>query len=60
MVELTHKPGDVYLIIGTNRRGKRYRLETENPYYALGHNMYRATLYRVRGTKRTPIYRWFN
>lgn len=58
--ELIHQTGDRYHVTGVTVYGKRFRIETDNPYHALAINLYRGSVWLVRGGKRRLIRRVYN
>ena len=46
------KEGDKYLLCGTDRNGKRFRMESGNFHYLNGINAWRGNLYLVADEKR--------
>ncbi len=56
-----HKPGDTYLIVGRDARGKRFRMSHPNPHYLSAHNVYSGRMYAVRDGKRVAVVKvWSN
>lgn len=56
----THQKGDAYVITGVDCAGRRFTRHTDNPHYAMGFNVWRGTLWQVRGGKRRRVHRWWN
>lgn len=51
----------MYIITGVDRLGKRFKIVTDNYAYALGHNVWRGSLWRVYDNgKRTRLHKWWN
>ena len=50
----------LYHVTGIDRYGKRFKIETTNPYYADGINLYRGSVWLVENGKRTLIKRVYN
>ena len=59
-MEWTHTAGDRYQVTGITVYGQRFRIETTNPFHALGINIFRGTLWLVRNNKRTILKRVHN
>jgi hypothetical protein len=57
---IEHKAGDGYHITGVDCKGRRFKKVTSHIHYALAHNVWRGTLWQVRGGKRTKIHGWYN
>lgn len=53
--EWTHQTGDKYHVTGVTVYGKRFKIVTENPHYALGINLYRGSMWLVRNGKRRLV-----
>jgi len=50
-----------YVITGTDRDGKRFKIETSTLAYALAHNVYNGTLWELLDNgKRKRIKMWYN
>jgi hypothetical protein len=51
----------MYCITGIDRRGRRFApITTSSLFYALGHNIWQGTLWRVENGKRSRIHIWYN
>jgi hypothetical protein len=61
-MEFTHNSGDRYHVTGIDRDGKRFKIETSNPYHALGINLFRGNVWQVKvgQTKRKRIKSVYN
>lgn len=59
-MEFTHEKGDTYLLIGRDCSGRKFRMVYDNPYFALGINMYRGRMWQVRNGKRKLVKSVFN
>jgi hypothetical protein len=55
-----HLQGDIYLVTGVDRNGKRFRITTNTWQHACGINLWRGTKWLVRGKKRFKIQSVFN
>lgn len=53
----THRATDRYLAIGRLVDGKRFRIESANPYNVLYRNYYDARVYLLRDGKRILVQR---
>lgn len=62
-MEFIHNTGDTYHVTGVTtggKNGKRFKIVTSNPHYALGINLWRGSLWQVRDGKRTLLRRVWN
>lgn len=57
---IIHKDGDKYLIIGKIVNGKRFRISSGNPIYAMNINLWNGRVWQVRDGKRTLLKRVVN
>ncbi len=60
IVHWMQERGDKYVVTGTDRHGKRFRITTNNWPHAKGINLWRGTKWLVREGKRHMITRVFN
>ena len=51
---------DHWLVTGVDRRGKRFRIVTTSVRYAFGINLWRGSVWLVKGGKRKLIRRVWN
>lgn len=51
-VEWTHLAGDSYLVTGTDRQGRRFKIKSNNFLYADGINAWKGRIWLVRDGKR--------
>jgi hypothetical protein len=56
-MEITHRVGDSYIVTGKTVRGKRFRINSDNLWHAMGINLYRGSVWQVRDGKRKLIKR---
>jgi hypothetical protein len=56
----TQETGDKYVVTGTDRRGKRFRITTNSWLHARGINLWRGTKWLERAGKRYLLTRAFN
>jgi len=54
------RTADTYEVTGVDRSGKRFKLRYGSKFFAMGVNLYRGSVWRVRDGKRTLIKRVFN
>ena len=50
----------LYIITGTDRTGKRFKLKTNNRIHALAINLWRGTVWQVDNGKRRMLKRVYN
>ena len=60
MATWIHMPGDKYHVTGVERKGKRFKIVTENWWYANTINIYNGSVWHVRDGKRTLVKRIYN
>lgn len=53
-------PDDLYLVTGTDRNGKRFKQTSSNWNYIRCINIWRGTLWLLRGGKRYKIKSYYN
>lgn len=56
----THQTGDAYLVTGTDRDNKKFRMEFKDWPQAQGINVWRGTKWLIRDGKRYIIQRIYN
>lgn len=59
-MEIEHKTGDKYHVTGVDLNGRRFKIVTDNPHWALAINVYRGTVWQVRDGRRRIIRRIYN
>jgi len=60
MKQWAHEKTDTYHITGLTTNGHRFRIITNNPFHAMGINLYRGSVWLVRNGKRSLVKRVFN
>ena len=51
MKDAVHNTGDVYHVTGVDVYGKRFKIVTSNPFHAMGINLYRGSVWQLKGGK---------
>jgi len=58
--EIEHQVGDKYHVTGVTVNGRRFKSAHSNPMMALSINLFRGSVWQVRGGRRKLIKRVYN